>query len=129
MKKENKIFLGIIIGILIISSLLVFILANHRPTGAQAQVSLYGEVIKTFDLTSIEEPITFEVDNKKGGLNTIRVEKGRIGITHANCPDQLCVERGFISDSIIPNVCLPNGVVVEIISNTPSSNAIDTIAE
>lgn len=129
MKKTNKVFLIIILGIILISCLSLFLIFTQKTTGMLAEVSVYGEVLHTFDLDTLTEPLEFRIDNKKGGLNTIRVEKGRIGIIYANCPDQLCVKRGFISNSLFPNVCLPNGLAIEIVSDHPSTQGIDTLAE
>lgn len=45
----------------------------------------------------------------------MEVEPGRIRIVSATCPDQVCVRQGWISDSTVPVVCLPNQVIVEIV--------------
>lgn len=127
MKHLNKIIIGVL-GLLVISCLAaMFIIMKQQPTDGQiATIKLDGQVIRQIDLSKVEEPETISIDNKRGGINTIHVEHGKIGFTEANCPDQLCVSQGYITNSLLPAVCLPNGVVIEISSpsDTPSLDAI-----
>ena len=44
----------------------------------------------------------------------IRVEPGRIAVIGADCPDKVCVEAGWRSDSASPIVCLPHRLVIRI---------------
>ncbi len=44
----------------------------------------------------------------------IRVEPGRIAVTAADCPDKVCVDAGWRSDSASPIVCLPHRLVIRI---------------
>lgn len=129
MKHMNKIIIGVIGVIILLSMIAIVFITNHKPTGNQlAIIKLDGAVVKTIDLSTITTPVTFTIENDHGGINTIQAENGKIAITEANCPDQLCVKRGFITSSLLPTVCLPNGVVVEI-ENTDSDQSLDAIAE
>ena len=127
MKHLNKIIIGVL-GLLVISCLAaMFIIMKQQPTDGQiATIKLDGQVIRQIDLSKVNEPETISIDNKRGGINTIHVEHGKIGIIEANCLDQLCVKQGYITNSLLPAVCLPNGVVIEITStsDTPSLDAI-----
>ena len=44
----------------------------------------------------------------------VEITGGRIRVRRANCPDQVCVRQGWISDSSVPVVCLPHQVVIQI---------------
>lgn len=134
MKKINYFFTVFILLILGICAICVLLLykkqyADQNSSSHIARVLVNDELIKTFDLDQVAGSIEFTVTNNKGGENTIRVEHGRIGIIHANCPDKLCVKRGFISNSLLPSVCLPNGVVIDIFSSGETTDSIDTLAE
>ena len=48
------------------------------------------------------------------GFNIIRVERGRIAVVSADCPDGACVRRGWISHAGGGAVCLPHRLVVRI---------------
>ena len=129
MKHLNKMIIGILGLIILFSLVAILFITNYKPSPTQkAIIKLGGEVIDTIDLTTITTPITFTVDNGHGGFNTIQAKKGKIAIIESNCPDQLCVDLGYITNSLLPTVCLPNGLVIEIQDHTSSEN-LDIIAE
>jgi hypothetical protein len=45
--------------------------------------------------------------------NTVAISKGRVAMTHADCPDKRCVKQGF--SKTLPIICLPNRVLIEIL--------------
>ena len=63
----------------------------------------------------MDEPRSLVLEDESGS-NTVTVEKGRICILEADCPDQICVNQGWISDSTVPIVCLPHKLMIEIVS-------------
>ena len=129
MKHLNKIIIGILALIILLCLMAIVVISNYKSSSPQqAIIKLNGEIIDTIDLTTITEPLTFTVENGQGGVNTIHAEKGKIAIIEANCPDQLCVERGYITNSLLPSVCLPNGLIIEIQDHT-SDEGLDIIAK
>ena len=74
-----------------------------------------SEQEEPLDLSAVTDPYTFTVEGPGGFTNTILVEPGRIRVSQANCPDQVCVEMGAISDGTVPIVCLPHKLVIEIV--------------
>ncbi len=68
-----------------------------------------GKIIRTIDLSAVTEPYVFVVDN--GGKNTVLVERGKISVTDADCPDKLCIEQS--KAGVMPIVCLPHRLVIE----------------
>jgi hypothetical protein len=60
------------------------------------------------------------------GENEITAEPGRICVSHASCPDQVCVNMGWRSDGGFPIVCLPNKLVIEI-ESAADENPIDGV--
>lgn len=82
------------------------------PGGTVASVYLDGECVHSVDLSADFEPYTFTVSGVVE--NTISVEHGRICVLHSTCPDQVCVNQGWISNSVVPVVCLPNSLVIKI---------------
>ncbi len=79
-----------------------------------ARITLDGKLLSEIDLAAADDSSSFTVTGEAGS-NTILVEKGRIRVIEADCPDQVCVNQGWISDSSLPIVCLPNRLVVEIV--------------
>ena len=90
-----------------------------------ARITLDGALVREIDLTGVEEPFSFTVEGPAGLTNTILVEPGRIRVSEADCPDQICVHQGFISDGTTPIVCLPNKLIIQI---TGGGEALDAAA-
>lgn len=125
MSKKVKLCIFIVILLAIISIALIFVLQNTRTDGRIARIYQDGQCIRTIDLDQVEEAYEFTVDGDNGAYNTIRVELGRIAIIEASCPDKVCVNTGYISDSLAPITCLPNRVIIRISGgNTGGMDAI-----
>ena len=84
-----------------------------RSSGTVAHIYQDGVLVRTIDLSQVTEAETFVVEGP-AGTNTIEVEPGRIRVAHADCPDQVCVRQGWISDGVAPIVCLPNELVIQL---------------
>ena len=78
-----------------------------------ATVTVDGEVYKTVDLAAVAVPYAFTVESEYG-CNTVRVSHGAIEVTAADCQEQICVNQGTITDGLIPIVCLPHRMVIQI---------------
>ena len=93
----------------------VFILLQRgRAPAPVARISRDGVLLEEIDLNQVEESYTLTFEDERG-TNTVLVEPGRIRISEADCPDQVCVNQGFISDGTVPIVCLPHRLLVEIV--------------
>ena len=88
-----------------------------------ARITLAGELIQEIDLEQVGASFSFTVEGADGGTNTILVEPGRIRVEAADCPDQICVHQGFISDGTVPIVCLPHQLVIEIVGGGEAFDA------
>lgn len=103
--------------VLLIAALLALSLAGALASmgggGGRAAVYQDGELLRTVDLTGVAAPYAFTVEGPAGS-NTVEVERGRIRVSRADCPDQVCVRQGWISTGAAPIVCLPNKLVIQI---------------
>ena len=91
--------------------------------GKTAVIKRGGEVIKTIDLSAVSEPYEIKIEGD-GGFNIISVEKDRIAVKDADCPDKLCVKQGFIDTGAYPIVCLPHKVTVSIENGAGEVDAV-----
>ena len=78
-----------------------------------ARITRDGVLLEEIDLARVAEPYSFTLEDERGS-NTLQVEKGRIRVWQADCPDQVCVNQGWIDDSAVPIICLPHRLIIEI---------------
>lgn len=93
----------------------VYLLQHAGRSGADAvvEISVAGEVIERYPLDQDAEAVISGVD---GGTNHFYIQDGQAWVDAASCPDHICVRMGKISREGQSIVCLPNQVVVEIVS-------------
>lgn len=116
--KKRVVYIGI--GVLFVISLVMLIMfRTSNNTANTAKIYCNGELAAEIDLD-----VTQSKEIHLSG-NTILIENGRVCMTEADCPDKLCVKQGWISDSSMPIVCLPNKVVIEL---SEKSKAADIAA-
>lgn len=60
--------------------------------------------------------------------NTCIIEKGKVRMVWADCPDQICVHTASISRDGGSIVCLPNKIVLEIRSKARRDQEVDSIS-
>ncbi len=128
---KTRTWIIIIAAILIISVILCVWLSGRRAEGTVANVYQDGVCIKSIDLSLVKSGYEFTVSDDKGE-NTVRVENGRICVLYADCPDQVCVNAGWLSDSASPIVCLPHRLVIRIGECAESENTspgIDAVSQ
>ena len=125
MNKQTKILSGVLVAVVLLSAG-VLLWRKLTPQPARlAKISQGGNVVKEIDLTQVKEPYSFTLEGENGALNTVLVEPGRICISEASCPDQICVHQGWISDGSEPIVCLPNQIIIQI---TGGGSQVDAAA-
>lgn len=113
MSKNAKIILILLLAAAVLSAGFLLLQQKQTPSPV-ARITLDGELIREIPLDEVEESYSFVVEDEEGS-NTILVEPGRIRVSEADCPDQVCVNQGFISDSTVPVVCLPHKLMIEIV--------------
>ncbi len=86
----------------------------HRDSGNIVRVTVSGETVGEYDLAEDRE-----IPIESGGeiTNILVISDGMADVVSADCPDQICVNASPISELKETIVCLPNRVVVEVISS------------
>ena len=102
---KNLLFGGFFLVVIV-----VLIFAMIKKDGELANIYCNGSLIKSINLSKVEESYTIDVE----GHNTVLVEKGQISMLKADCPDKLCVKQGKIKSADYPIVCLPNKIIIRI---------------
>ena len=83
-----------------------------------------------FGVYSLEEDQVIDI----GGTNVLEIKDGKAAMSHAECPDQLCMSMGPVDSPYDLIVCLPNLVVVEGIqgkveSKVPATEKSESLTE
>lgn len=114
----------ILIAIILLLCIGVFAYIHFtKQAGSKVVVTVDGKVYDTFDLS---KDITYTVKGKNGAFNTFQIKNGYADMIDASCPDLLCVHEKSIHYNHETIVCLPNKVVLEVISK--DSSEVDMIA-
>ena len=90
------------------------LLRKEDAPSPTARITRDGVLLEEIDLDKVEEPRSLVLEDGSG-TNTVQVEKGRIRILEADCPDQVCVNQGWISSGAVPIICLPHRLIMEIV--------------
>ena len=109
--KRTRFWVGVLAAAALLSVGAILLLGRWSGGGHMARIYQDGVLIREIDLDSLSAPLTFTVEFQ-GRTNTITAQPGRIRVESADCPDQVCVDQGWISDGTV--VCLPNRLVIQI---------------
>lgn len=112
-KKADIVLLIIILAVGIPLSVLSL---TAGAAGDKVQISAEGEV---YGIYPLDEDCEIEV-TENGHTNHITIKGGQVSMSYSTCLNQVCVNTGAISETKDAIVCLPNRVVVEIISSGES---------
>ena len=110
---KTKTLLLLLVPLLLLSAALSIWLLARPAQGKIANLYVDGVCVRSIDLTAVTEPSSFPLETP-WGTNTISLEPGRIRVSEADCPDGVCVETGWVSESAMPIVCLPHRLVIQL---------------
>lgn len=94
----------------------VFVYRGGAATGSYVTITVDGKEYGTYSLLE-EQTISIGEGEHK---NVIEIKGGKAYMITASCPDQLCVNQNAISYDKQSIICLPNKVVVTVISENQS---------
>lgn len=115
MKKKTLIWAAVLAVIAAASAGVYLFFA---PGGTVANVYVDGELYDSFDLAAVALPYEAAVRTAYG-YNLLRVSHGAVEVIRADCAEQVCVNQGAIEDGLLPIVCLPHHLVIQIEEGRP----------
>lgn len=122
-KKSDFILIAVVLAVVAVLVFVLYGVNNH--TGEFVQIEIDGSVVKTMSLQADDE---YEIASSNGGANKLVISDGYAKMTDANCPDGICKNHKRINRVGESIICLPNKVVVTIVSNLPDADDIDAVA-
>ena len=123
LKRRKKEIIAVLILVLIAVVSFVCIRFFVEGEGKYVKVYVNEKLTKTFDLTKDREYFI----ETKFGYNLLIIKNERARILDADCPNKICVNKGYISKNGESIICLPHHVVVTVESS--EDNNVDAIAD
>lgn len=111
---KTRTWIILIAAAAVVLAVLSFVLLTGKKSGTVVQVISDGTVVQEIDLGRVAKEYSFTVDSPYGGHNTVLVQPGRICVSEADCPDQICVSQGWLEDQALPIVCMPHGLIITV---------------
>lgn len=110
----------LIVAIIVAISVAIFIYStgrlNNNAISKSVSIQINGKEIERI-VFSNELIGTTKIIETEFGRNVLEFGDGMVRSIEADCPDQIDVLQGYISNVGETIVCLPNRMVVEIIDN------------
>ncbi len=122
-KEHKKEALSIVVLIAISIVLFVGIRCFATNHGKYVKVYVNDKLTKTFKLDS---DIRYMIETKKG-YNFLIIKNNHAKIVDADCPNKICVDKGYISEDNESIICVPHNVVVTVDSDKEAS--VDAVAD
>jgi len=119
--RSDKFWLFILAGVVMIAAITALLIG--RVQAGHACIYQDGILIDTVDLAAVTEPYTITVEGDRG-INVIAVERNRVRMLSADCPDGTCVRQGWISGGVMPIVCLPHRLVIGLEGGVTDVDAV-----
>lgn len=95
-----------------------------KTSGNYVQVMIDGTFFGEYSLYENQE---IDLYGFNQGTNHLIIQDGNALVTSASCPDRICCMKHPISKNGESIVCLPNKVVIKVVSN--SEGAYDGISQ
>lgn len=101
--------------------------------GINALNKNYGELVKIEvngreeAVLSLDEDASFEIKNDDSITNIVEIKDGYAYVSYADCKDQICARHRKINKVNESIICLPNKVVITIVSANEANSGIDGV--
>ena len=75
---------------------------------------------------SLDDDITVDIYDDKGAvINTVVIKNGKVYMEYATCPNKDCIHMGYLDAGSSRQIaCLPNGVLVYLVSSDEEMDGI-----
>lgn len=81
--------------------------------GGEGLVSVDNEIVRQVSASEMGGTGSFTMESY-GYHYTVEYDKGRIRISQADCPDQVCVQTGWVSRFGEVSACVPGHVILSV---------------
>ena len=126
MKFIKKVDIIIVVPILIFAIIGLLIYNRmHTEKGTKAEIYYESELVKTVELAA-EKSYTFRIKENEDVLFEV-YEDNSIAFVDSDCPDKICINSGKLKNVGQTAACLPNRIMIKIVSEDADKNEIDKV--
>lgn len=123
-KKTDILIITIILAISFSALLLYRNTISKTP--AIAKIYYYSKVVMTIDLSE-KKDYSFSIPQNKNVVFHV-YKDGSMEFVESDCPDKICIKSGKLNSVGESAACLPNGIVVKIVSKKGNNdNDVDIV--
>ncbi len=115
--KKNVLIIGVLVAVVVIAFVAMQVIGATSTARTVKVTDGQGNVYALSLSDNIEKTITSDL-----GTNVVKVSGGKVCVEEADCPNQDCVNQGWISEVGQQIVCLPHKLIVEITDQDGSSS-------
>jgi hypothetical protein len=114
MKRINYYFLAGLLILLLLSFGVSQLLQRQQGAGdLRLEIYRNGELMETLVLSEGKTD-SFKVISESDRYNLVEIDSTQVRVAEAECPNQICVRTGWISNPGQVAVCAPNKLVLQI---------------
>lgn len=128
-KKRGILLVLLLLLVLGISLLALWLLPETKKNTGSPVVTITqaGNLLYEIPLETITVPYKLTIEGENGLSNVIYITNESVSVESATCPDKLCVKSGTLrAGSLLPIVCLPNKLVIELHTQSFSQDTMDS---
>ncbi|MCK9479851.1 MAG: NusG domain II-containing protein [Firmicutes bacterium] len=105
----------IIIAVISVSMAFYFLYNRYANNGSVcAEIYYYSQLVDKVRLDNNETTHTFSVSQNEKVV--FEISGGGIRFIQSDCPDKICIKSGWLSKPGQSAACLPNGIIIKIVS-------------
>lgn len=112
----------LIVSVLLVSAVALVYLFVFRKQGDTVKVTVDGKLYGTYSLSQNHSENIHTGQNGEE-LNRFVINDGKVYMEKASCPDGICVAHRSVFRDGESIVCLPNRVVITVISDSSEESA------
>lgn len=116
--KQKAVIIGVFLCLILAGIGGSYFVMHRQITHRTVVIIQDGNELYRIAMDTVEEPYTIDIPGKDGAWNRVSISREAVKMESASCPDGLCVHQGAISDGILPIVCLPNRVQIQIVEES-----------
>lgn len=121
-RRNDIILIAVIVAL---AALFFFLINSFSSIGNKVIIEHDAKQIATLDINKNQEYNIYDMDGNI--CNTVIISGNQVSMKYANCRDKICVNHSKISKNNESIICLPNKVIVTVVSN--KSRDVDEVAK